>query len=278
MGEIEKILTDIKNVKIQGATNVAKAGIKAFLIAHKKNKQKNLKKIYKKITSVRPTEPLLQNSLKILLKSKNPKKESEKILKYIKKSKEKIASFGAKKIKKEMNVFSHCHSSTVIEILKLAKKKKKKFVVYTPEVEPLLQGRTTAKELSKSKINVIVVPDLAVEHALKKCDLLLFGADAITKKGVVNKIGTSTICKLAKELKIPRYACTNSLKYTRRVSIEKRTGREVWDERNKKIEILNPAFDLVNKKFITGIISENGVTTHKQFIKKAKQKIKKFLK
>jgi len=269
----DKILEDIKDVKIQGATNIAKAGIKAFLI---KPKNLTLKKTAKKILKTRPTEPLMQNAVKFILKSENHKIASTKYLLYIKKSEKKIAKTGAGLIKKDMNIFVHCHSSTVINILKYAKKIKKEFIVYTTEVEPLLQGRQTAEDLAKAGIKVIVFPDLAAEQALKKCDLLLFGADAYSGKGIANKIGTSFLCKLAKEYNIPRYSCGISLKYTKKIKFEFRPPREVWDERNKFINPKNPAFDFVNKKLISGIVSEFGILSYKKFIKKARQNLKKF--
>ena len=64
-----KILEDIRSIKIQGAENVARAGIKAFLIEPSKGSAK-------RILKTRPTEPLMQNAIKLLLKSKNKKKRS----------------------------------------------------------------------------------------------------------------------------------------------------------------------------------------------------------
>ena len=264
------ILSDIKSVKIQGAENVAKAGIKAFLLSQNK-------KSAKKILTTRPTEPLLQNAIKRLLISINPEKTAKTFLLNLKKSHETIAKKGAKLIKNDMNIYTHCHSSTVIDILKYAKKKQKKhLIVYTTEVEPLLQGRITAKDLAKSKIKVIVAPDLAAEHSLKKCDLFLFGADAFTKSTVVNKIGTSTLVKLAKLHRIPRYSCGVSLKFTNKIKIEKRSPKEVWNVRNKKIKVVNPAFDKTKIKELSGIISEFGILTPTQFTKRAQEKLKYF--
>ena len=274
-GRFNQILEDIKDVKIQGATNVAKASIKAYILANKQ-KQINLKKATKQILATRPTEPLMQNAIKFLQKSKHPESSAKKYLDYIKLSKTKIAKKGATLIKNNMNIFTHCHSSTVMGILKLAKKRKKKFVIYTTEVEPLLQGRLTARELANTGIKVIISPDLAAEHTLKNCDLLLFGADAFSKNSLANKIGTSTLCRIAEHYRIPRYACTISLKYTKKIKLESRPSREVWDERKKKINVINPAFDLVPKNLLSGIISELGILSYNQFIKKAKQNLKKF--
>ncbi|MBU2576871.1 MAG: hypothetical protein KKF50_04055 [Nanoarchaeota archaeon] len=265
----KSLLEDIKSVKIQGAENVAKAGIKAFLLDPKKSSAK-------KILATRPTEPLMQNAIKILLKSKTPETAAKKFLDDLKKSHEITVKKGAMLIKNDMNIYTHCHSSTVIDILKYAKKKRKKdFVVYTSEVEPLLQGRTTANDLAKAKIKVFIAPDLAAEESISKCDLFLFGADAFTKNIVANKIGTSTLNRMAKNHRVPTYSCGVSGKFTNKVKIEKRPSWEVWDRRDDKIKVLNPAFDKTNMKDVTGIVSEFGILTPRQFVKKAKEKLKK---
>jgi len=267
--KFNKILTDIKSVKIQGAENVAKAGIKAFLLDPTKSSAK-------KIIATRPTEPLMQNAIKLLLKSKHPKTAANKFLKNLKKSHERTVKKGAMLIKNDMNIYTHCHSSTVIDILKYAKKKRKKhFVVYTSEVEPLLQGRMTANDLAKAEIKIIIAPDLAAEESISKCDLFLFGADAFTKNVVANKIGTSTLNRMARNHRVPTYSCGVSGKFTKKIKIEKRPAWEVWDQGNKKIKVLNPAFDKTKMKNLTGVISEFGILTPKQFVKKAKEKLKK---
>lgn len=266
--KLDKLIKDIKSVKIQGAENVARGGIEALLLDP-------TKRTAKRILKTRLTEPLMQNAIKILLKSEKPKLFAKKFIRDLKSSHDKIIRYGAKLIKDDMNIYIHCHSSTVIDILKYAKKKqKKKFVVYTTEVEPLLQGRITAKDLAKANIKIIIAPDLAAEQSLKMCDLFLFGADAFSKTEVANKIGTSTLVKLSKLHEVPRYSCGVSLKFTEKIRIEKRPSQEVWDIHEKKINVINPAFDKTKLKMLSGIISEFGILSAKQFVKKAKAKLK----
>jgi translation initiation factor 2B subunit (eIF-2B alpha/beta/delta family) len=262
-----RIISAIKRIKIQGANNIAREGVKAFLIFPDKFHAKL-------IVSSRPTEPLLQNFIDILLKSENPAKTAQKLFSYLKLSQKKINRAGLALIKNGMKIFSHCHSSSVIELLKHAKKMKKNFVVYTVEVEPLLQGRRTAKELAQFGISVVVMPDLSAEQFLKKCDLFLFGADAYTKSYIYNKIGTNTLVKLASLYKIPSYSLGVSLKYTKTISLEQRSGKEVWDEREPNIVVKNLAFDKTQGKEVTGVLSEMGILPYKQFIKSAKNHIK----
>jgi len=263
--KFDNLIYDIKSLKVQGAENVCKVAIEAYLLNPTRSGAK-------KILATRSTEPLMQNAIKELQKSKNPKQTAKKFLNNLKKSHEKIVKAGAKLIKKDMNIYVHCHSSTVMDILKYAKEiHKKHFVVYTTEVEPKLQGHLTAEDLAKFKIKVIVLPDLAAEQALRKCHLFLFGADAYSKTEVANKIGTKTLTNLAKYYKIPRYTCLVSRKFTKKIKIEMRLPKEVWDERNENIQVLNPAFDKTKLKNLTGIISEFGILKPKQFVKKFMQ-------
>jgi len=264
MKRSEKLLADISSVKIQGARAVARAGINAYLL---EPSEKN----YNSLMNVRPTEPMLFNSLKILKNSKNKQQKEKQLLNFFEESQEKISNYGTKLIKTEMNIFTHCHSSTVISILIKAKKQGKKFTVFNTETRPLFQGRKTAKELAKAGIKVVHVSDSDTEFSLEKCDLFLFGADAYTGKGVINKIGTSQFCEIAKIKKIPCYSAGSLLKYQNKIALEFRKGKELWDEREKNIEVINPAFDLSEKNLIQGIICEKGILSYKQFLSEAKK-------
>jgi len=43
------------------------------------------------------------------------------------------------------------------------------------------------------------------------------------------------------------------------------------------ITFINPAFDFTDKKFLTGVVSEFGIQPYRQFIKKARKNLKKFI-
>ena len=266
----DRILSDIRTVKIQGAENVARAGIQAYALRPEKDS-------IRRILDTRPTEPLLQNAIHLIEKSRNKEKATRIFLSKIRRDHEMIKKHGANLIKNDMNIYVHCHSSTVMDILKYAKiNKKKNFIVYTTEVEPLLQGHITAKDLAKAKIKVIVAPDLYAEKILSKCDLFLFGADAYTKNFVANKIGTSTLVKLAKYHHIPRYSCGVSLKFTKKIKLEERPSKEVWDERESKIQVINPAFDITPLHELSGIVCEFGILHPNEFVKRAKKSLSDF--
>jgi len=80
------------------------------------------------------------------------------------------------------------------------------------------------------------------------------------------------IAELAYLNKIPVYILANSWKYfPKNIKIEQRDFEEVWDT-SRDIKIKNPAFELVKKKYITGILSEFGNLSYNQFLKKVKKR------
>jgi len=264
--KFNQICKDIKSVKIQGAENIAKAAFFAYKLLPKESSKK-------KLISLRPTEPMLGSALS--LADKMSYKEFTDILKA---NQEKINQSVFKLIKKNSIVFTHCHSSSVIKSLIYAHEKSKHFEVYNTETRPLFQGRKTAKELGKSGIKVTMFVDSGIKIALTKdqdkeektkpVNIIFLGSDAITKKGVVNKVGSGLISEIAKYSKIPLYIVSDSLKYSKTpVKLEQRASKEVWKTKNK-INIKDPAFEFIKKENITGIISEFGVLSYDEFLKK----------
>jgi len=255
-------LKDIKKIKIQGARNVAKAGLEAYsLFPSEKSKRK--------IMEARPTEPMLFRVLK------NIKKCNEKCsLKHFDNAQDKINKNLINLIKNNNTIFTHCHSTNVLNALIYSKKKRKTFEVYNTETRPLFQGRKTARELRKNNIKVTMFVDSALGIALskeqntKKVDVVFVGADALLKNGVINKVGSEVIARIAKEEKIPFYIVADSWKFSKtKIPIEQRMLNEVWDRAPKKIKIKNPAFEFVDKKYITGVVTELGIMKYNEFVK-----------
>src|SRR3989344_1406439 len=259
--KFNKIIKDIKTVKIQGARNIAKSALLAYsLISTKKSK--------KKLLSLRPTEPMMENILDMVEKGK---KISE-INFHFDSAQEKINQSVFRIIRNKDVIFTHCHSTNVIKSLIYSHKKGKKFEVYNTETRPLFQGRKTAKELGKAGIKITMFIDSAMKQAIDNSNIVLLGADAITKSGVINKIGSGLIAETARDnigKEVPVYVVSDSWKYTNKsIPIENRKLNEVWDKAPRDIKIKNPAFEFVPKKYIKAIISEFGILSYGEFIKK----------
>lgn len=264
----EQICRDIKSLKIQGAQNIARFGVKAFKLKHDKAS-------IKKLLSLRPTEPTLRNAINFCFK--NPKKNPDLALKHLDETQKIIAKYGARKIRKGDIVYTHCHSSTVTAIIKEAYKQKK-FQVYNTETRPMYQGRITAAELAKAKIPVTHFVDSAARYVLKRANIMLIGADAIFSSGkVANKIGSELFAEVAKKYDTPVFICTDSWKFDAQTifgydtQIEKRGAKEIWKKPPKGVKIQNIAFELVDPNLIEGIISELGVYNVDNFITEVKK-------
>lgn len=263
-----KICKNIKDIRIQGARNIAKAALYAYSLCPTKQAKK-------KLISLRPTEPMLVNVLNKI--GRIPHKE---ILKHFELAQNKINKLVLKIIKDNDTIFTHCHSTNVVQALIYAKKHNKEFQVYNTETRPLYQGRKTARELERKGIKVTTFIDSAAAIALEKenkkdkiyTDKIFFGADAILKEGVINKIGSGLFAEIAYKNKIPIYIIADSWKFSpRNVKIEERSFKEVWEKVPPHIKIKNPAFELVKKQYIKAIVSEFGILSYNQFLKKVKK-------
>jgi len=291
--DFKGIVKGIKDVKIQGAINVAKAAVKGISLIEKEYKLRDrdilLEALYKArdvLIKTRPTEPCMRNALNYIFVHIEDEediavvvdKRVKEVNEHFDDTLEKIAKFGAKKIMNKSIVFTYCHSNTVVAILKEAKKEGKKFTVHNTETRPLFQGRITARELTREGISVRHFIDSAARLALKHADLMLIGADAITSEGkVINKIGSELFAEIADRFDIPVYSCADSWKFDPKTifgyeeEIEKRGAREVWAEAPKGVIVDNSVFEKVNPDLISGIISELGVYKPTIFIEEVKR-------
>jgi ribose 1,5-bisphosphate isomerase len=278
----------IRKLQVQGARNVAIAAVKAIQTQAEQTKAKTktqflseLKEAQTIFTASRETEPLMRNAIswiiiqaqtsnseKVEALSQNVIANASQFLKDLEDSKEQIAEIGAKRIRDDSVVFTHCHSSTVTRLLAKAKADGKNFKVICTETRPAFQGRITAKELVDLGIETTFVVDSAARNFMGEVDVVIVGADAITSEGnVVNKIGSSGIAVLAHEARVPFYVVSELLKFDPTTlqgeceKIEQRNPIEIWCEAPQKLTVRNPAFDVTPSRYIHGIICEEGVIT-----------------
>lgn len=290
--KLEKILIvtqDIKDIKIQWATNIAKEAFKIIKselenqsFSSKEELQEFLRKWSDLLINARATEPMLFNGMKYARSSfqKNQEKTLEELkkttvesfdffLNLIKQEKIKRSEIGSELVKDWMTIFTHCHSSSVVELLLKAKEKWKKFAVYDSETRPLFQGRKTAAELVAWGIDTTMVVDWAwaylINNSVEKevnINMVLLGADAIKLDWkVMNKVGSFAIWLSAYYSKIPIYVVWSLAKIDTvdTVDIEMRDASEIRPEAPAWLKIKNYAFDTIPPEFITGIITEFGI-------------------
>jgi ribose 1,5-bisphosphate isomerase len=300
-----KIIKNIKNIKIQGASNIMFAVQDVFLKELEqfegRKPKANLKTYFfalsKEFWKTRPTEPALKNFLTFFnIELISPKENSlskniKNLIEFVKTRKKKnkeaiqiIAGEFADGLKQEIIVFTHCHSSIVeAAIIAAYKKGFIKYVINT-ETRPLYQGRTTANKLSEAGIKVKHIIDSSVFAFIKYTKLrdntpivFLSGADVITNKGdLVNKIGTAQINLILEVFGIKHnvMTITNKLdlvdKNWNLSKVEIRDDDEIWENPPKNIEIKNFAFDITLASKINKIYCEDGIYIPASFVLRKK--------
>ena len=203
-----------------------------------------------------------------------------------------IGKFGASLLADGDTVLTHCNAGSLATVqygtalapVRAAVEEGKQINVIADETRPRLQGaRLTAYELQYDKIPVKVISDTSsgLLMFLGKINKVIVGTDRVTSDAVFNKIGTYLVALAAKENNIPFYVAaptsTLSLNETEKdVTIEQRDSREVSHILGKLqivpdgVECLNYAFDITPFKLVSGIITEDGVFSSEELLKKYK--------
>lgn len=267
MDWFERLIKDIKELRIQGAENVARAAVKG--LARVARESVDLEKAAKRLAETRPTEPMLRNAINYFLThspNEGAEKTVERLLRGFDEDGEKIGEYAVALMREGATYQTHCHSSTVVRAFLKAKEKGLSFSVHTTETRPLYQGRMTAKQLAKAGIPVDHYVDSGARVALKGCDAVFLGADALlSDANVANKIGSEMIAELAFNRNIPVYILATSWKYdtathgTFKQELEERDPAELWKGAPKGIKVNNFSFELIHPKYITAIITEFGI-------------------
>ena len=189
---------------------------------------------------------------------------------------------GAAVVPHGANILHHCNTGslaavdygTALGVVRAAWEQGNPVHVWVDETRPRLQGaRLTAWELMEAGIPMHLIADNAAGHLMRagKVDVVIFGADRVAANGdVANKVGSYKLAVLAKENGLPCYsvapASTIDLETVTGddIPIEERESSEVTHINGVQIApdnvpVYNPAFDVTPHRYITGIITEEGV-------------------
>jgi methylthioribose-1-phosphate isomerase len=195
-----------------------------------------------------------------------------------------MAAHGAALIKDGDSILHHCNTGalaavdygTALGVVRMAHEQGKKIHVFVDETRPRLQGaRLTAWELQQLGIDFTLIADNAAGHYMRtgQVDICLVGSDRTAANGdVANKIGTYKLAVVAKENGIPFYPVVP----TSTIDLNCPTGDDIpIEERGSEevvgltlngmpiapvgIKVGNPAFDVTPAKYVTGIVTENGI-------------------
>ncbi|MDD2671009.1 MAG: S-methyl-5-thioribose-1-phosphate isomerase [Syntrophales bacterium] len=194
----------------------------------------------------------------------------------------KIGLHGRALVRSGDRILTHCNAGalatagygTALGVIRAAHEEGKRIEVYVDETRPVLQGaRLTAWELAREKIPATLITDSMAGFLMQqgRIDLVVVGADRIAANGdTANKIGTYSLAVLARSHRIPFYIAAPlstfdpSLRSGGEIPIEERAAGEVTAcggvrTAPEGVAVYNPAFDLTPGRYITAIITEEGI-------------------
>ncbi len=186
---------------------------------------------------------------------------------------------GSDLIGEKMSILTHCNAGelatggigTALGIIYTAHQQGKDVFVYVDETRPLLQGsRLTTYELERNGIDFDLIIDSMAANLMRDelVDCVIIGADRIASNGdVVNKVGSYSLAVNCAYHKIPFYVAAPGstidfeIPAGDKIEIEERGSEEITRVNgekitSQKINVINPAFDLIPAELVTAIITE----------------------
>ena len=195
-----------------------------------------------------------------------------------------LGEHGAALVRDGDTILHHCNTGalatvdygTALGVIRTAHEQGKQIHVLVDETRPRLQGaRLTAWELQQLGVPFTLIADNAAGHFMRtgQVNIVLVGSDRTAANGdVANKIGTYKLGVVAQANGIPFYPCVPtstvdlSLPTGDDIPIEEREAGEVsgitYQGRPaapEGIQVANPAFDVTPHRYVTGIVTENGI-------------------
>ncbi len=193
-----------------------------------------------------------------------------------------IGDYGAALIPERGNVLTHCNAGglatagygTALGVIRSVHQRGRPLHVFVDETRPFLQGaRLTTWELQREGIAQTLITDSMAGHMMQRgmIDCVVVGADRIVANGdVANKIGTYSLAVLAQAHGLPFFVAAPTSTVDMHMAdgaaipIEERSSDEVTHLGSQPIApagvaAAHPAFDVTPARFITAIITEQGV-------------------
>lgn len=136
------------------------------------------------------------------------------------------------------------------------------FVV--PESRAIAGGRRYVEALAQAGAPIHFMPDAAIEHAAARADVLLLGAERVTRDGaIVNTIGSIPAARAAIAHGMPIYGAADLFKVGSENAADLaappfRTYPELAEDLPGRVSTEAPELELVPAAMITAVLTERG--------------------
>jgi methylthioribose-1-phosphate isomerase len=295
---IERLAQAIKNLEIRGAPALGIAGAMGVALATARSTESDINRFLAEVRSAaevlrntRPTAVNLSWGIDRVLRKIGVASsieearvlavaEAQAIAQEDEQTCRRLGGFGQDLFPDDCTVLTHCNAGalacrcwgTALGVIRSAVAAGKQVRVIACETRPLNQGsRLTCWELARDGIDVTLIPDSSAAFLMRKgmIDLVIVGADRITRDAVFNKIGTYMHAVSARHHGIPFYVAapvsTFDLARTESdITIEERSRTELAYCGDRQlvpddVNVLNLAFDATPLDLVDAVITEIGV-------------------
>lgn len=144
------------------------------------------------------------------------------------------------------------------------------------EGRPRLEGRQLAAALARAGIPVWLMVDAALPLLVSQARAVWIGADAVTDRGVINKVGSYGLALAAREHSVPVYALAGRRKFipasTPALQILEMPPSEVWDEPAHEVKPRNVYYELVPLELLRGVVVEDAVLGASEVVQTARER------
>ena len=275
----------IKTMIVRGAGTIGAAA--AYGLAQAYLEGVDIERAYRTLLATRPTAADLKHALdRVRAHPADPVAEAERIGDEYAERGRRIGEVGLPLIRNGSRVLTHCNAGWLALVdwgsapapIYLAHRRGRKVFVWVDVTRPRNQGSSlTSWEFLQEGVPHKIIADNAGGFFMQRgeVDLCIVGADRIAANGdVANKIGTYQKAVLAREHGIPFYVAAPSST----IDLKCRSGADIPIEERDEAEVhwvsagarrvrispkgaraANPAFDVTPARFITGIVTENGI-------------------
>lgn len=158
------------------------------------------------------------------------------------------------------NILVHSNSGMLFKSLKAVSKQ---LNIFCTESRPACEGTFFAEKLANTPHKTYLITDMAAFSVIHRVELLAFGCDSITPRGIVNKLGTAPLAEMAhRQGKISYFLGTTEKimnQWNDDILLRHGSRDEIYNKETA-LQIENYYFDLTPPEFAGGLFLETGIS------------------
>lgn len=175
-----------------------------------------------------------------------------------------LVAVAARELSRYRKVMTYGRDPDLIASLSRAAEKNVAPSVMLGEGRPRFEGMALASELAWAGIDVTLGVDMALFGWLQEVEALVFGAESLTSRGLVHKLGTAALANAAEAHEIPVYVICAQVDF---MPAEYLSGAdsgagdpdEIAPDAHERVTIRNVPWDLTPLGQITAVITDRGM-------------------